>query len=331
MKFLAVAALCLINVVQTPGAEPPLVYEGSGGPGKGRHIVFLAGDEEYRSEEALPMMAKILAVRHGFRCTVLFSLDPSSGAINPLAVTNLPGMEALRSADLCLLSLRFRDLPDEQMTHFVDYVNSGKPLIALRTSTHAFAYRKGSASRFAKYDWRSAEWPGGFGQQVLGETWINHHGDHGKQSTRGIVATNFTGHPVLRGVEDIWGPSDVYGVIHLPTNAQVLVWGQVLSAMKPTDPPLAGPKNDPLMPLIWLREYRGETGKPSRILTSTIGAAVDLESEDLRRLLVNACYDLVGLEAPAHADVAYVGEYRPRFFGFGAYKKDVRPADLRLP
>jgi hypothetical protein len=85
------------------------------------------------------------------------------------------------------------------------------------------------------------------------------------------------------------------------------------------------------MPLIWLRDYQGETGKSSRILTSTIGAAVDLESEDLRRLLVNACYDLTGLEVPAKADVACVGEYRPSYFGFGTFKKGVRPADLRLP
>jgi hypothetical protein len=330
MKTLACVSLCLFTLLTSFGAEPPLVYEGVQGPGKGKHIVFLAGDEEYRSEEALPMMAKILAVRHGFRCTVLFSLDPD-GTISPLATTNLPGMEVLRTADLCFMKLRFRDLPDDQMVHFVDYVNSGKPLIALRTSTHAFAYKKNPDSKYAKYDWRSKEWPGGFGQQVLGETWINHHGDHNKQSTRGIVNTNAAANPILRGVQDIWGPSDVYGVIHLPENAQVLVWGQVLAGMKPEDAPVDGPKNKPMMPLVWLRDYKGETGKTSRVLTSTIGAAVDLQSEDLRRLLVNACYNLTGLEVPARADVNYVGEYRPLYFGFGTFKKGVRPGDLRLP
>jgi hypothetical protein len=262
---------------------------------------------------------------------VLFSLNPADGTIDPLSVTNLPGMEALRTADLCFMKLRFRDLPDDQMAHFVDYVNSGKPLIALRTSTHAFAIKQHAGGKFAKYDWRSKEWPGGFGQQVLGETWVNHHGDHNKQSTRGVANTNLASHPILRAVKDIWGPSDVYGVVHLPADAKVLVWGQVLTGMKPEDPPLPGPKNTPMMPLIWLRDYQGETGKSSRILTSTIGAAVDLESEDLRRLLVNACYDLTGLEVPAKADVSCVGEYRPSYFGFGTFKKGVRPADLRLP
>ena len=103
-------------------------YEGGSGPGHGRRIVFLAGDEEYRSEEGLPMLAKILAARHGFSCTVLFSINPA-GDIDPDCQTNIPGMQALDTADLCVMQLRFRELPDEQMKHFVDYVNAGKPII----------------------------------------------------------------------------------------------------------------------------------------------------------------------------------------------------------
>ena len=49
-------------------------YDAKPGPGQGKHIVFLTGDEEYRSEEGLPMLAKILSQRHGFQCTVLFPL-----------------------------------------------------------------------------------------------------------------------------------------------------------------------------------------------------------------------------------------------------------------
>src|SRR5260370_42183633 len=133
------------------------------------------------------MLAKILAVRHGFKCTALFSINPTEGTIDPVVQTNTPDMEALDSADLCVMALRFRELPDAQMKHFVDYLNSGKPIIALRTSTHAFAYGRNTQSPYAKYDWRSKEWPGGVGQQVLGETLVNHHGDHGKKNTpRGI-------------------------------------------------------------------------------------------------------------------------------------------------
>jgi len=325
--------LCLSALAGWTRAADGVVYEGQQGPGKGKQIVLLAGDEEYRSEEGLPMLAKILAVRHGFKCTVLFPINPADGTIDPLTLTNMPGLAALDSADLCVMGLRFRELPDEQMKHFVDYLNAGKPIIALRTSTHAFKYDNNKASPYAKYDWHSTDWPGGFGQQVLGETWVDHHGHHGFESTRGLVNEPFKNRPVLRGVTDIWVPTDVYLVSHLPKDAQVLVWGQVLTGMKPTDPPVEGAKNQPMMPVAWLRDYTGESGKTSKVFTTTMGAAVDLENEGLRRLLVNAAYWAVGLEqkTPPKANVDYVGEYKPGWFGFGKFKPGLRPADLALP
>src|SRR5262249_4802148 len=151
--------------------------------------------------------------RHGFRCTVLFAVA-EDGTINPDRNDNIPGLEALDSADLMIIATRFRDLPDDQMKHLVDYVESGRPVIGLRTATHAFAFRKHQG--FAKYSYNSKieGYEGGFGRQVLGETWINHHGAHGKQSTRGIIAPGAEGHPILRGIKDgdIWGPTDVYTV-----------------------------------------------------------------------------------------------------------------------
>jgi len=309
-----------------------VVYEGRQGPGHGKHIVFLAGDEEYRSEEGLPMLARILAVRHGFRCTVLFAINPADGAITPTILNNIPGMEALATADLCIMKLRFRELPDAQMKHLVDYLESGRPIIALRTSTHAFSYEKNKQSPYARFDWRNKDWPGGFGQQVLGETWVSHHGDHGKESTRGVINPAFRDHPVLRGVTDVWGPTDVYTVTHLPKDAQVLMQGQVLSGMNPTDPPVQGPKNNPMMPLVWLRSYTGGSGKTTFTCTTTMGASVDLQSEGLRRLLVNAAYYAVGLadKIPAAANVNCVGEYKPTWFGFGKFKPGVKPSDLEL-
>jgi hypothetical protein len=313
-------------------AADGVVYQGQQGPGRGKHIVFLAGDEEYRSEEGLPMLAKILAVRHGFKCTVLFPINPADGTIDPLTLTNMPGLAALDSADLCVMGLRFRELPDQQMKHFVDYVNGGKPIVALRTSTHAFKYDHNKESPYAKYDWHSADWPGGFGQQVLGETWVDHHGHHGYESTRGVINEALKDNPVLRGVTDVWCPTDVYAVTHLPKDATVLMLGQVLTGMKPTDPPVEGPKNHPMMALVWLRDYKGENGKTSKICTTTMGAAVDLENEGLRRLLVNAAYWAVGLEKkiPAMANVDYVGEYQPGWFGFGKFKPGLKPENLAL-
>jgi hypothetical protein len=328
--FLLAAALPFFGLMAR-GAEG-VEFRGKAGPGQGKQVVLLAGDEEYRSEEGLPMLAKILAVRHGFDCRVLFSINGATGEIDPNCQTNLPGMEALDGADLCVMELRFRELPDAQMKHFVDYVNSGRPLIGLRTSTHAFAYQRNKKSPYAKYDWASAAWPGGFGEQVLGETWISHHGAHGVESTRGIINPAMKQHPNLRGVTRLWWPSDVYTVTHRPADDCVLVWGQVLSGMKPDDPAVAGEKNNPLMPVAWVRDYTGEAGKTSRIVTTTAGAAVDLQDEGLRRLLVNAVYWSVGLEdkLPPKADVSLVGEYHPSPFGFGTFKKGVKPSDLKM-
>jgi len=301
------------------GFSPPT------GQANGRHIVLLAGDEEYRSEESLPMLAHLLAGRHGFKCTVLFSIDPKSGAIDPNNQTNVPGLSLLAGADLMILQFRFRELPDGGMKLFMDYAQSGKPIIALRTATHAFNYSRNTNSSFARTDWRSKVWPGGFGQQVFGETWISHHGVHGKESTRGVINTANRNHPVLRGVRDVWGPSDVYTVIHLKSSDHILMQGQVLRGMLPESEPNV---DKPLMPLVWIRDYQWDSGKTTRSLTTTMGAASDLECEDLRRLLVNACYWLTDQSVPGRADVRPMRAYHPTPFGFDKFIKHVKPSAL---
>ena len=312
--------------------EQWIVFDGYDGPGQGKHIVFVTGDDEYRSEEGMPMLAKILTVRHGFKCTVLFAIDPSDGTIKPDYQTNIPGLDTLQEADMMVIFTRFRELPDEQMKYIDEFVNSGKPMMGLRTATHAFHYTRHKQSPYSKYSWQSKDPPGGFGQMVLGDTWVNHHGRHGSESTRGIINEEYANHPILKGVDDIWGPSDVYGIVHLPRDAKVLVNGQVLAGMKPTDKPVAGHKNHPMMPLVWIRHFAGASGKTSRIVCTTMGASVDLESEGLRRCLVNACYWALGIESqiPKRSAVDYVGSYQPRFFGFGKYQRGVRPGDHRI-
>lgn len=331
--LLAIPTATAQDSAQDDTASYRLVYEGSEGPGKGKHVVLLAGDEEYRSEEALPMLARILAVRHGFKCTVLFSLNPETGEIDPDNQTNVPGMEVLAEADMMVLFFRFRELPDADMKHFVDYLEAGKPILGIRTSTHAFDYKRNKESPYAKYHWRSGgEWKGGFGQHILGETWVNHHGRHGGEATRGVAEPANAAHPILRGVEDVFGPTDVYGVKHLPDDATILMRGEVVAGMKPSDPGVEGKKNDPMMPLIWLREPEVADGVRARIACSTIGASVDLKSEGLRRVFVNTCYWGIGIEdqIPEKSDVEYVGKYEPTFFGFGKYVRGIKPADLAL-
>ncbi|MCA9101452.1 MAG: ThuA domain-containing protein [Planctomycetales bacterium] len=315
-------------------AETYVEYAGNtNGPAAGKRVVLISGDEEYRSEETLPQLAKILAVRHGFDCTVLFAIDPTDGTINPNQSDNIPGLDRLMTADLMVVFTRFRDLPDEQMQHIADYVNSGRPIIGLRTATHAFNVPEGKS--YSRWSFNSKEWEGGFGRQVLGETWISHYGHHGHESTLGLIEPSEADHPILRGIEDgdIWGPTDVYEVrLPLPENCRPLVWGQVLSGMSPSDPPVEGPKNNPMMPVAWTNSYQAENGTTARVFTTTMGAAPDFASAGLRRLLVNACYWTVGLEdvIPDKSDVDLVGEFAPTPFGFGGFKKGVFPRDHAL-
>jgi len=340
------AALCALAAPALRAASGPwTVYDGGRGPGKGKRIVLISGDEEYRSEEALPQLGKILAAHHGFQCTVLYAIDPATGTINPNIRNNIPGLEALRKADLMIIATRYRELPDAQMQFVDEYVHSGRPIIGLRTATHAFHYSPQSTSRFKHYhDQDKSVWPGGFGKQVLGETWISHHGQHAVQSTRGVVAPGVQPLPIMRGVSDIWGPTDVYTVqLPLTGGCQTLLLGEVLEGMNPRDKPVSGDyvierngkklvkrPNDPMMPVAWTRSFSGRSGKPARVFTTTMGAAVDLLSEGLRRLLANAVYWALGMEGKilASSNVELVGAYEPTFFGFGKHKTGLKPGDF---
>lgn len=312
--------------------KPYLNFEGNDGPGKGKHIVLISGDDEYRSEEAMPQLARILSTHHGFKTTVLFAIDPKTGFVKPDLQNNIPGMDALKTADLCILFLRFRDLPDEQMKPLEDYLAAGKPIIGLRTSTHPFNVAKGKT--YSKWSWNTNEkgWEQGFGKQVFGETWFSHHGNHGSQSTRGVVVEAEKNHPILKGIKDgdIWGPTDVYGVRKLPGDSKPLVLGQILKGMKPNDPPLEGKKNDPMMPIAWTKSFSPKEGVTCKTFCCTCCSSQDLESAGLRRLLVNASFSLLGMDEKItdSLKVDLVGEFKPTPFGFSKYRKNMKPADF---
>ena len=110
----SICVWALLIVFQTTSAwaqpEQWISYQGGEGPGSGKKIVLVSGDEEYRSEEALPMLAKILSTHHGFDCTVLFPIDRESGIVNPYESGNIPGLEQLDSADLMVIFTKFQEL-----------------------------------------------------------------------------------------------------------------------------------------------------------------------------------------------------------------------------
>ena len=286
-----------------------------------KNVVLIAGDQEYRSEESIPALAKILAKR-GFHCTVLYSTNRETGEIDPATIDNVPGLEALRRADLAVMFLRWLELPDDQMKEILDYTNAGRPIVSLRTNTHPFHYVKHKDDAYAKYDYASKDPQGGFGRLVIGETWVNHWGRHQQESTRGVIVPEMRDHPILRGVKDIWGESDVYEIRSLAGDAQPLVMGQVLTGMQPDSPPNEAKRP---MPVAWIKTYNG-----GRVFATTMGHAGDFKNEGFRRMLVNGCYWAMGMESRIRAsdNVDLVGEYDPNPIGLNKQKKGLKRAVL---
>jgi len=341
MRNVSLILLSLLLTAAIADDVPWVTFVGHDGIGAGRHIVFVTGDDEYKSEETMPMLAEILAQRLGFTCTVLFAINRVSGVIDTNQRDNIPGLEQLDRADLMVVFTRFRELPDEQMRHIVAYLASGKPVIGLRTATHAFKYASESTSTFAKYTFRNPDplFLGGFGRQVLGQDWVNHWGAHGKQSTRGVFAPHAETHPILRGITDgeIWGPTDVYeATLPLPEGCQPLMLGQVLKGMTPNDAPVDQPelnpkwkrlvdKNVPMMPVAWTWER--PVGDKGRVFTCTMGGDMaggsDFANAGLRRLVINACCWTLHLEErlPISLDVTPIRQANP-------WKRGIRPQDV---
>ncbi|EDY84266.1 putative membrane-bound dehydrogenase domain protein [Verrucomicrobiia bacterium DG1235] len=310
IRVLALLTLLVTSFSSLSMAEPTdrLVFTPPAAIDTGKRIVLISGDEEYRSEESCPMLAKILSQTHGFHCTVLFAIDTKTGIINPNENANIPGLESLYEADLMILGTRWRVLPGDQLQPILDYLNAGKPLIAFRTATHAFK----NDDHFGGYDWQN------FGKLVVGENWLNHHGEHKDQGGRGVIEPKNASHPILNSVSDIFTYSDIYGIEHLDQQAAtVLLRGAVTESLDPNSPNVSDPQNDPMMPLAWLKNYPTPDGSSTGIcFATTAGAAVDLLSPDLRRLFVNASYHLLDLPVPANAKVDPIDPYHPSFYGF---------------
>lgn len=332
--WIAVAWLMLVPLAAdaqpalgTPGANPHLVtYRGDDGPGADRHIVLIGGDHEYRSEEALPALARILARHYGFTCSVLLTTSPQTRFIEP-GSSHIDGLEALSSADLMVVFTRFQEFPDDQMQHIVDYITRGGPVVGFRTATHAFQIRR-DGSPFRKYTWNNtdADYTGGFGRQILGETWVSHYGTNHEQSSRLVVEPAQAEHPILRGVRDMWVVSGGYTADPVD-DSTVLVRGVVLDGMTPDSPPAAGKDQ---VPVAWTRSYRSTSGREGRVFTTTHGASEDLRNEGFRRLAVNGILWAAGLEhvITGTNDVSLVGPYNPTRYDFDGWVQGIRPSDM---
>ncbi|MEC9093279.1 MAG: ThuA domain-containing protein [Planctomycetota bacterium] len=309
-----------------PQNESWLTYPGDQGPGKGKHLVLIAAEQEYRSEQSMPMLAKVLSKHHGFDCTVLFSVNPK-GEVDPTMPApfkdktkrhHIPGLEHLAKADGVIWLSRFMHLPEDQLQHFHHYFDSGKPLIALRTANHGFW----GPTRYQK-DKKNVSL-----RELLGGTFMGHHGGWHREATRGVIVPENQLHPILIGVKSIWGTSDVYRCHNdknpFPEDCTALVLGQPLINLEKNAP--ANPQKEPL-PVAWTKTWTGNRGLKSRIFHFTMGSAVDFENEGVRRLTVNAVYWGLQMEKEIQPkrSVAVVGTYAPLKSGFNYEKLGVKP------
>jgi len=334
-------SLCfLFGIVSSLSAAEWLHLPAKPGSENGKQIVFVTGDDEYKSETSMPMMAHILAEHHGFDCRVLFAINRKSGVIDTNQRDNIPGLEALADADLMVIYTRFRTLEDRQMQMIENYLATGKPVIGIRTSTHAFDFSKAQDSPFKQYSYdnKDDDYRGGFGEQVLGQTWISHWGHHGKQSSRGVFAPGMAGHPILRGIKngEIWGPTDTYtATLPQPEGCNAILMGEICENMEPDSGPAPAPppgakgraaidKNNPMMPIAWT--YQRPVGVQGRVFASTIGGAMsgkdDWANTGMRRMFVNACFWTLKMEdqIPERANVKPVLTPNP-------FRRGVKPEE----
>ena len=309
-----------------------LVYEGTEGVGKGKHIVFIANDHEYRSEQTCPLLAKVLAKHHGFKCTVLFGVD-ESGHIKAGAA-DVPGMEALKDADLLFFFTRFMNLKDEQADLLIDYFRRGGPVVGVRTSTHCFNGQSGKWEKL-NFNYEGDDYRGGLGEQVFGNTWHkergqSHYGSNHKMGCTIRAVTGAADHPILKGVGEMHAYSGAYKS-QPPSDAVPLVEVQVLNTFHSSDEINT---EKPLVNAGWARNsYVAPSGdtKHARVVYASFGASEDMLDEDARRFYVNACLWAVGLDdrITPNLDVSIVGRYEPSPYTTGAYfYEGVKPTDL---
>ncbi|MDX1479659.1 MAG: ThuA domain-containing protein [Saprospiraceae bacterium] len=292
----------------------------------GPHVVFLMGDEEYRSEESMPMLARILRRELGARISLCYAVD-TAGFVDPNRLDHIAGLEALETADLMVMFLRFRALPRSELKYITDYVESGRPVVGFRTSTHAFLYRDDPSLEHMNNTWPV---------QVFGQQWITHHGhfDDGDNPLTSVTLVPDATHPILQGVE----PFDAYSWLYhvhggdwkLPPAAEPLLNGTALRSNHADQGRL---DKFPLTnPVAWTKTYTGTSGLTARVFFTTLGHPYDFHSTSMRKLALNGMYWALGREdaiPPDGVDVAVEGEYDPNNSGFGKrYKPGMRPLQL---
>ncbi len=221
-------------------------------------VVFISAESEYGAEQSLPEFAHELKTKYGLYCEVLQGSTNKTGQ----GRYYIAGMEALTNADLAVLFVRRRALPAVQMKYFRNYLESGRPLIGLRTASHAFDTRGNAPAGYA--EWQKLD------PEVLGGNYHGHHGNGPKCAV--TTAADADTHPILAGVQmPFTSNGSLYEVRPLTKSTKRLLIGTI-------------PDKEP-EPLAWTNRY-----KKSRIFYTSLGHPDDFQNAQFRRLLINAVF-----------------------------------------
>ncbi|MFA6543651.1 MAG: ThuA domain-containing protein [Limisphaerales bacterium] len=237
MKAVLTSLLCLAV------ASPFCASIHAAAPARPPTIVLISGEFEYKSTETLPTLKTQLETKLGAKCIYL-QRKPGTN------VHDIPGLEALDTADLAILFIRRMVLPEEQLARFKKYAVSGRPVIGLRTTSHAFE------------NWK--EWD----RDVLGGNYQKHHDN--KLETIVRVAQNAAAHPILAGVPgEFISPGSLYRNSPLPDGSKVLLNGSV--------------QGQPPEPLAWTHSHHR-----TPVFYTSLGHPKDFETGAFNRLMLNA-------------------------------------------
>lgn len=292
------------------------------------HIVFVTGDEEYRSEESMPMLAKLAKRELGAKVTVLYALD-SLGFVDPNRTDHIEGLEALETADLMVMFTRFRNLPENERKYITNYVESGKPIVGFRTSTHAFMY---------KNDTTLVEFNEAWPAKVFGQQWITHHGhfDDGKfQVTNISIKKGQEDNPILNGFNDFKAFSWLYhvdgGDWKLQGDSEPILMGHSTKSQHEIDGKLDKFPLD--NPVAWTKSYTGISGIKARVFFTTLGHPFEFKIPEARKIALNGIFWALGEEEniPANGvDVTLDEPFLPNNSGFGQkFKQNLKPMPIK--
>jgi len=220
------------------------------------HVVLLTGESLYGSATTLPQLAKRLEQQHGYRCTVIVREETH----------RFPTLDALGQADLLIVYARRMQLPAGQLGQVKRYIESGKPVIGLRTASHAFQ------------NWLE------FDKLVLGGNYKGHHKNN--LSGNASVVPSAKAHPILDGVADEFKMGgSLYKNTPLAKSATPLLTGAV--------------DGHPAEPVAWTHSYKG-----NRTFYTSLGHADDFANPNFIRVVTNAIAWGLGDEAKPAAAVA---------------------------